>query len=70
MYAINDSKVDICGFCRDFYQDRRFEEFPLFGVCGNSESGRMMVKYGEPACGLFVDGIKSMIEQCFKEGVY
>lgn len=70
MYLINDSKVDICGFCKNFYQDKRHEGFLLFGVCGNSESGRMMVKYGEPACELFVDGIKSMIEQCFREEIY
>ena len=70
MHAINDSTVDICGFCSFFYQDTKCDEFALFGVCGSEGSEKLLVKYGEPACGLFVDGIKSIIEQCFREGVY
>lgn len=70
MYLVSNNNEDICGFCSFFYQDTRCDEFALFGVCANKGSGKLLVKYGEPACGLFVDGIKSMIEQCFKEGVY
>lgn len=70
MYGINDSKVDICGFCSFFYQDTRCDEFALFGVCGSEYSGKLLVKYGEPACKKFNDSIKSIIEQCFREGVY
>lgn len=69
MYLNNNSKMEICEFCSFFYQDTRCDEFALFGVCGSEGSGKVLVKYGEPACGLFVDGIKSMIEQCFREGV-
>jgi hypothetical protein len=68
MCLINNNKMDICGFCRNFYQDTGCDEFALFGVCANEGSGKVLVKYGEHACGLFVDGIKSMIEQCFRKG--
>lgn len=69
MYVPETVKVDICGFCSSFYQDRRHDDFLLFGVCANFDSGRVMVKYGEQACNCFNDAIKSIIEKCYEVGV-
>lgn len=70
MYVPETAQADICGFCRSYYQDNRLKDVLLIGVCGNIGTARILVKYGEKACDHFTDGIKSIIEQCFREGVY